>query len=59
MESMESQANEVALAADLLASTAKRQGEAELKRIQRARAAIVALKRCGYLNADEEMRTRL
>jgi len=54
---MESQANEVALAADLLASTAKRQGEAELKRIQRARAAIVALKRCGYLKDDEEMRT--
>lgn len=53
MESMESQANETALVDDLL--TADKDRKRREKRIQRARAAIVALKRCGYLEDDEEM----
>lgn len=55
MESMESQANETALVDDLL--TADKNRKRREKRIRRARAAIVALKRCGYLEDDEEMRT--
>lgn len=59
MESQSQHADEAALVDSLL--TAEREKEKTLKRrdkrIRRARAAIVALKRCGYLGADEETRT--
>jgi hypothetical protein len=48
--------DEVALVDHLLTAEREKRLKRRDKRIQRARAAIVALRRCGYLYPDEEMR---